>query len=232
MENNNTQMTTKEIENKFEQVIALITNYNENAMKSSNGITIDRNYDNMMRDFDKKLSQGEWFEMYYLSVVNEYTSYHAVKLQYGSELYEKYNHVDIAIYKDNETALLDSINNNDNEPFCLVDCKIQCRTFYQAKACCGLEPSECIISSKVDVLRYQKNTIPTYLVVYLMNDSGALPGLYIINVKYINGNYEFVKEGKGESKVKWNVPRSEFNYYPNVHRQFDREIHRKNAVKF
>lgn len=159
--------------------------------------------------FDYDLILGESLEKYILDKVNNDlpTNYTAEKIEYQSDDYYKYNHVDILIKK-------------NGVPHFLIDAK--CLLCYMKKSLqfFNIPPENNIAINYYSILEYQKNTLPTFLLVYNDTDAeGNIAGFYVKNVKSIKLEDKYILQQKGKvakGGYKYNLDNRTFKYYSSL----------------
>lgn len=201
----------------FLDTIDSIRKYNKNLPTKSNGLSIVK-YNEGIKTFEKRLSDGEVFEHYLVELINEKTDCKAIKIpfvnfmkeEYMTSLYKRFNHVDIAVYKTKESDV------ETEEPILLIDCKIQCRTFMKAKEYVNILPEKCVIVNKESIEWYRRNEIPTLLAVYMANGLTE-EGLYVGNVRNLTERLFKVDSGfVSASNLKANLTTDEMRFYKEI----------------
>ena len=157
------------------------------------------------RDFSTDLSIGESFENYIIDVINQSGVYKAIKLEFDSELYHTYNHVDILVYK-------------EDKPYCCFDAKCLTCEFKKALQFTGIPSHRCMALDLFNLKGYQKNEIPTFLIIYHNLDNPLQrEGFYVKNVKEIQtDNVLQQQERSGRNSYKLNVDNQDFIYYESL----------------
>lgn len=200
----------------FLDTIDSIRKYNKNLPTKENGLSIVK-YGDGIKSFEKQLSDGEVFEHYLVQLINENTDRFAIKIpfvnimhnNYMGSLYQKFNHVDIAVYASKDADVY-----NDT-PTTLIDCKIQCRTFMKAKELVGILPEKCVIVNKEAMDWYRKNNITTMLAVYMANGL-TKEGVYVADVKNVSEKLFQVGYVQYTGSLKANLNTDEMHYFDTV----------------
>lgn len=162
------------------------------------------------QNFKTDLAIGEAFENYIIEYFNSLKDYSAIKLEFDSDLYHQYNHVDILVYK------------NEIPYFC-IDAKCLTCEFKKALQFTGIPSERCMAVNVFNLLEYQKNTIPTYLFIYHdLDNPKQKTGYYIKNVKDIKVGNTVVQQNNryGLSSYKLNLDNKDFRYYESLEEIF------------
>lgn len=195
------ESTTTTSQQVFYEYVEKAKEANEEAQKTS--------YNGRSQVFDYDLKLGESLEQYIIDKVNNDlpTSYTAEKIEFESDDYFKYNHVDILIKK------------NGVPHFC-IDAKCLMCYMKKSQEFFGIPPENNIAINYHAILEYKKNDIPTFLLVY--NDTthpDNKAGFYVRNVKSIDldNKYIWQQKGKyGKSSYKYNLDNQTFKYYSSL----------------
>lgn len=169
-----------------------------NSLKQVNGF----NGRNQVFNYDLQL--GESLEDYVKSFINnELEGYECVKLEYQSDLYEQYNHVDLLVYK-------------NGKPYCCFDCKALMCYMKKSEQFFGIPPQNNIAINYYSLCDYKKNSLPTFVLVY--NDTthpDNQAGFYIQNVKNIHFDDKYILQQNnrnGLGSYKYNLDNRTFKY--------------------
>ena len=193
-------MFKSEITSKAYQVF---TDYVKQA-KKANLLNQSTGYNGRSQVFNYDLKLGESLEEYVKQFINnELEGYKCVKLEYKSDLYEQYNHVDLLVYK-------------DNLPYCCFDCKALMCYMKKSEQFFGIPPQNNIAINYFSLQDYKKNTLPTYVLVY--NDTthpDNKAGFYLKNVQNIDLQAKYIlQQGNrnGLGCYKFNLDNRTFLY--------------------
>lgn len=184
-----------------------------NESLKQNGISQETNINGRKQVFSSDLTLGESFEYYIIDYINENTTLTARKIEYNSVDYEKYNCVDIIVYR-------------EDKPYFLMDAK--CLTCYMKKSneFFNIPPENNIAINYYSLIDYQKNELPCYVLVYNQtNHPNNKAGFYIKDVKSIELDTKYVMKQKnknGKGCYKFNLDNTTFKYYEDIEKLFDR----------
>jgi hypothetical protein len=170
--------------------------------------------------FDNNLQNGEEFEMFVKEYHNKLKELKGeqeliIKLEYKSPMYYKYNSVDLVVYNNEEDMIRDQYVDQQLAKKA-IDCKLLFTIFRKSKELIKLDKEKCACLTANYVKKYEKNTTPTFLFLY-MNNNCAKKGYYFKNVKKIEKIYPFEVKSQSEyNKWKYNFDLTEFKYCESI----------------
>lgn len=176
--------------------------------KEANELKQTTGFNGRSQIFNYDLKLGESLEEYVKSFINnELEGYECIKLEYKSDLYEQYNHVDLLVYK-------------QGEPYCCFDCKALMCYMKKSEQFFNIPPQNNIAINYFSLQDYKKNTLPTFVLVY--NDTthpDNVAGFYLQNVQNIKFDDKYIlQQGNrnGLSCYKYNLDNRTFLYSNNL----------------